>query len=1226
MNKRKILKAIYLILIGIAMLMAFYNLGMYFSTGNLEMNVEMSSTYYCDSDINALIGVNKNEDNKQVKSTVKAQIYNDEDKKVKGTKTTLKLDKGENGNLEIKIPDDLETGEYTLKLKASSGFQKIEREIPINIITQKDSNIIVSLDKGIYKPGDQINYRTLIVSNKDYTPVKDDVNIYIYDGNDNKVYSETVETSEYGIVSGSFKLEDEVISGTYKISVVLGTQEYNKTFTVNPYITPKFETEIITDKESYLVGEEAQITILGKYFFGEPVVNANVVGKINNEDVMGITNEEGKFVTTYKFEEAGKLNLDFTITDTSNYVIEANKTISCGTDIFEIEVLPEYGSIINGVDNEIYIITKDANGTPVKTYSYINIGTISKQVISDENGMGKFVLTSNEVAELVYEYERIDGRKEYITYFDITSENMNKESISKKIGCKGNERFGTILKTDKMKYNEGDDITVTVDSNIDSTSNQIYVYKNKQLLRTLSFEENETVFNLDNTSGLIDIYVKSTNNRYNKRTIFIKPNKQLNIGIKTNSNEYKPGDKLNIQFTTTDENNQSVDSALLVSILDDAILKLAENDLSIDNIKLALQDIQLTEEYTAADLYACVLDDSSEIILKTILLKQSSKQPNIISEIYRDYDYLRDEYLAKTVFIVSIILITVIIYCILKSKKAKDFMIAIIDTFAIFVIILTIMNCIDDWYYVNEWIIFGVSLVISVILYVLVLYQEKAYIFKLIKELVIIPIITIIAVIFINEFSYNIFDFEIYGILLLIIGLFSLSIFAYTTALIRDGQTNKFNNKIRIYSLSIVKAFVFYISCYLLTEIFEIGFLIVLLGYILFDRIIFNKNAKNAKINDGQIVLKITTADLVAIISGILLVSIVGIYTYYSAVKTVNESFINDGIIYDEEFNMTDTVLESDNLDAGLKNDDFTPQNIYDSASDTTGTTNGLGNIMNSLTTFGGAFDDDTVQENISSSEIEKNIKNEESVRNVFLESLAFIPELVTENGKAETTIDISDNITTWNIQILGNTKQGNLGYATSSFKVFKEFFVDFSVPNNLVVTDKVSIPVTLYNYTENDLNIDVKVVENDWSKIGDYVKVITVPAQSTNMIYVPIEILKAGNNVLRIETKSENVSDIVEKTAVVKINGFEKQEVISSGIIEKDYTQDIIFNDEAIENTKKLKVKLYPVPVAQAVEGIENVLQMPTGCFEQTSSSLYPDILVLKYLKNNNIDNKELE
>ena len=169
--------------------------------------------------------------------------------------------------------------------------------------------------------------------------------------------------------------------------------------------------------------------------------------------------------------------------------------------------------------------------------------------------------------------------------------------------------------------------------------------------------------------------------------------------------------------------------------------------------------------------------------------------------------------------------------------------------------------------------------------------------------------------------------------------------------------------------------------------------------------------------------------------------------------------------------------------------------------------------------------------------EIEKDIKTEENVRNIFLESLAFIPEVVTQNGKAETVVTISDNITTWNIQTIGNTKDGEIGSASSSFKVFKEFFVDFSLPQNSVVSDKVEIPVTLYNYTENNMSINLDVKTNEWSNIGEYTKVVDVPAKSTSMVYVPLELIKNGNNTLRIESKSGNLTDIVEKLSLIHIS-----------------------------------------------------------------------------------------
>jgi alpha-2-macroglobulin-like protein len=47
--------------------------------------------------------------------------------------------------------------------------------------------------------------------------------------------------------------------------------------------------------------------------------------------------------------------------------------------------------------------------------------------------------------------------------------------------------------------------------------------------------------------------------------------------------------------------------------------------------------------------------------------------------------------------------------------------------------------------------------------------------------------------------------------------------------------------------------------------------------------------------------------------------------------------------------------------------------------------------------------------------------------------------------------------------------------------------------------------------------------------------------------------------------------------------------------------------------------VRLYPGPLSQVIEGMDSILRMPGGCFEQTSSSTYPNVLALDYMKRTN-------
>jgi uncharacterized protein YfaS (alpha-2-macroglobulin family) len=57
-------------------------------------------------------------------------------------------------------------------------------------------------------------------------------------------------------------------------------------------------------------------------------------------------------------------------------------------------------------------------------------------------------------------------------------------------------------------------------------------------------------------------------------------------------------------------------------------------------------------------------------------------------------------------------------------------------------------------------------------------------------------------------------------------------------------------------------------------------------------------------------------------------------------------------------------------------------------------------------------------------------------------------------------------------------------------------------------------------------------------------------------------------------------------------------------------------FPAAAIADASAILVRLYPGPLSQVIEGMESILRMPGGCFEQTSSSTYPNVLGLDYMK----------
>jgi hypothetical protein len=76
------------------------------------------------------------------------------------------------------------------------------------------------------------------------------------------------------------------------------------------------------------------------------------------------------------------------------------------------------------------------------------------------------------------------------------------------------------------------------------------------------------------------------------------------------------------------------------------------------------------------------------------------------------------------------------------------------------------------------------------------------------------------------------------------------------------------------------------------------------------------------------------------------------------------------------------------------------------------------------------------------------------------------------------------------------------------------------------------------------------------------------------------------------------------------------RAEQVFNGRLENSVQHELNFPATAIPDASKIFVRLYPGPLSQVIEGMDSILRMPGGCFEQTSSSTYPNVLALDYMK----------
>lgn len=248
-------------------------------------------------------------------------------------------------------------------------------------------------------------------------------------------------------------------------------------------------------------------------------------------------------------------------------------------------------------------------------------------------------------------------------------------------------------------------------------------------------------------------------------------------------------------------------------------------------------------------------------------------------------------------------------------------------------------------------------------------------------------------------------------------------------------------------------------------------------------------------------------------------------------------------------------------------------------------------------------------------------------VRKFFPETLFVNPQLITDaNGKATLKLKMADSITTWRTTVLASSVTGQLGSTTFPMKVFQDFFIDIDLPISLTQNDEVAIPVAIYNYLPKAQSVRLKFEQESWFDLLDKDEVmLKINSGDVSVRYFRIRVKEFGHKQLTIHAYGEKMSDAIRREIEVIPDGREIWETINDKL-EADVEKTIIIPKDSIEEASNIIVKVYPGAFSQVIEGLDKLLRMPFGCFEQTSSVTYPNILVLDYMKKVNKINPEIQ
>lgn len=251
--------------------------------------------------------------------------------------------------------------------------------------------------------------------------------------------------------------------------------------------------------------------------------------------------------------------------------------------------------------------------------------------------------------------------------------------------------------------------------------------------------------------------------------------------------------------------------------------------------------------------------------------------------------------------------------------------------------------------------------------------------------------------------------------------------------------------------------------------------------------------------------------------------------------------------------------------------------------------------------------------------------------RTDFRETIFWAPDVRTAaDGTATVTFPTSDAVTSFRVVAEGASLGGLPGRGEALIKSELPLSLDTKLPLEVSAGDKISLPVSLTNKSDAALTAKLD------AQFGAAFKVTSAPPSSITLgagekktLMIPLEVVAKGgagselDGAVAIRVTTAGLQDEIKKTIKVVALGF-PIEAAASGTARKGAIARHTFDTRgALPGTMVAQVTLYPSPLASMTKGTEAILREPSGCFEQTSSSNYPNVMAMQYMATGDADPK---
>ncbi len=436
----------------------------------------------------------------------------------------------------------------------------------------------VSTDKPIYRPGETLFVRGVILHANDRTPLPQQFAagavIQVRGPKGNNVASGYVNSAD-SVLGFQWPIPAEQAGGEYSIQVTYPNHGYppaKRKFDIRAYRAPRLKSQIVFLRDGYGPGDKVGATLhVERAEGGIPAgAKVTVIARVDGvEAFRGPATVDAKGNCDARFElpkqiARGEGTLAMVVED-GGVVETASKTIPILLQTVDLQMYPEGGDLVAGLPTRVYLeartpakkpadiagVVLDADGERVGEFrtEHEGRGRFAFKPVAD----GKYRLKITEPAGIKTEFPlpTVKPSGAVITASQDVIE--NDDAVKLKVGSTRTGRYKiTLSKREtelaafhiKLKKNRTKSLTLTPPSSADGV-----------LVATLWSPDGQPVA---------------------ERLLFRRPEKGINVKVTADENSYVPGGTAKLTVTTTDVNGEPVGAVVGLTVTDDSVLEMIE--------------------------------------------------------------------------------------------------------------------------------------------------------------------------------------------------------------------------------------------------------------------------------------------------------------------------------------------------------------------------------------------------------------------------------------------------------------------------------------------------------------------------------------------------------------------------------------------------------------------------------------------------------------------------